>query len=219
MPKDLTPNLILNAYAQGIFPMSEARDDDGLFWVDPQSRGIFPLDGFHVSRSLRKTILREPYQIRIDTAFEAVIEGCADRDETWINAEIFEIYLDLFDAGHAHSVEVWDGSELVGGVYGVTLQGAFFGESMFSRRRDASKIALTYLVSRLKSGGFTLFDTQFITDHLASLGAVEISRARYHSLLRDALSVEASFLRQPLAVTPHQVLPPPQPPAPQTGTE
>ncbi|MEM7469999.1 MAG: leucyl/phenylalanyl-tRNA--protein transferase [Pseudomonadota bacterium] len=217
MPKDLTPNLILNAYAQGIFPMSEARDDEGLFWVDPQARGIFPLDDFHISRSLRKTILREPYDIRVDTAFEAVIEGCADRDETWINAEIFEIYLDLFDAGHAHSVEVWDGATLVGGVYGVTLQGAFFGESMFSHRRDASKIALAYLISRLKAGGFTLFDTQFITDHLASLGAIEINRTRYHDLLRAALLVEASFLRQPLQVSARQVLS--LPPESQTGTE
>ncbi|MCY4336400.1 MAG: leucyl/phenylalanyl-tRNA--protein transferase [Litoreibacter sp.] len=217
MPKDLTPNLILSAYAQGIFPMSEARDDEGLFWVDPQTRGIFPLDGFHISRSLRKTILKEPYQIKINTAFEAVIDGCADRDETWINAEIFEIYLDLFDAGHAHSVEVWDGTELVGGVYGVSLNGAYFGESMFSRKRDASKIALVYLMSRLKAGGFTLFDTQFITDHLASLGAIEISRTRYHSLLRDALSVEANFLRQPLQVSAREVLD--LPPAPQIGSE
>lgn len=217
MPKDLTPNIILSAYAQGIFPMSEARDDEGLFWVDPQSRGIFPLQGFHISRSLRKTILREPYQIKVNTAFEAVIDGCADRDETWINAEIFEIYLDLFDTGHAHSVEVWDGTELVGGVYGVTLNGAYFGESMFSRRRDASKIALAYLMSRLNAGGFTLFDTQFITDHLASLGAIEISRTRYHSLLRDALSVEANFLRQPPQVSAQEVLG--LPPAPQTGSE
>lgn len=197
--------------------MSEARDDEGLFWVDPQTRGIFPLDGFHISRSLRKTILKEPYQIKINTAFEAVIDGCADRDETWINAEIFEIYLDLFDAGHAHSVEVWDGTELVGGVYGVSLNGAYFGESMFSRKRDASKIALVYLMSRLKAGGFTLFDTQFITDHLASLGAIEISRTRYHSLLRDALSVEANFLRQPLQVSAREVLD--LPPAPQIGSE
>lgn len=205
MPKDLTPNLILNAYARGIFPMSEARDDDGLFWVDPQSRGVFPLDGFHVSRSLRKTILRAPYQIRIDTAFEAVIEGCADRDETWINAEIFEIYLDLFDAGHAHSVEVWDGSELAGGVYGVTLQGAFFGESMFSRRTNASKIALACLVDRLSDGGFILFDTQFLTDHLASLGAIEISRAAYQKALHQACARPASFTNPPVR-TPQDVV-------------
>lgn len=205
MPKDLSPNLILNAYARGIFPMSEARDDEGLFWVDPEKRGVIPLNGFRISRSLRKTILREPYDIRIDTDFAGTIEGCADRDETWINDHIFAIYLDLFDAGHAHSLEVWDGNELVGGVYGVALHGAFFGESMFSRRRDASKIALAYLVSRLRAGGFTLFDTQFLTDHLASLGGVEITRAAYHQRLRAALQAEASFLRQPLTVSGYQV--------------
>ncbi len=205
MPKDLSPNLILNAYARGIFPMSEARDDEGVFWVDPERRGIIPLDAFRMSRSLRKTILREPYDIRVDTNFAGVIEGCADRDETWINDEIVAIYMDLFDAGHAHSVEVWDGDALVGGVYGVTLRAAYFGESMFSHRRDASKIALAYLVSRLKFGGYQLFDTQFLTDHLASLGGIEISRASYHQALQAALSGEASFLRQPQTVSGRQV--------------
>lgn len=201
----LTPNLILNAYAQGIFPMAESREDDELFWLDPDVRGVIPLAGFHISRSLRKTILREPYQIKIDTDFAGVIKGCADREETWINAPIVNIYMDLFHAGHAHSVEVWDGQQLVGGVYGVTLKGAFFGESMFSRRPDASKIALAYLVSRLKAGGFRLLDTQFLTPHLASLGGVEIPRASYRRALQDALSVEANFLRQPLTVSGHQV--------------
>lgn len=205
MPKDLSPNLILNAYARGIFPMSEARDDEGLFWVDPERRGVIPLDQFRISRSLRKTILREPYQIRVDTDFMGTIEGCADRDETWINDHIFAIYMDLFHAGHAHSLEVWEGDDLVGGVYGVTLHAAFFGESMFSRRRDASKIALAYLVSRLRAGGFALFDTQFLTDHLASLGGVEITRAAYHQQLRAALQGEASFLRQPPTVSGYQV--------------
>ncbi len=205
MPTDLTPNLILNAYARGIFPMSEARDDDGLFWVDPEKRGVIPLEGFHISRSLRKKIIQEPFDIRIDTDFVGVIEGCADREETWINSEIFAIYMDLFRAGHAHSVEVWRDDQLVGGVYGVTLRAAYFGESMFSRERDASKVALAYLVSRLKAGGFRLFDTQFLTDHLARLGAVEITRARYHEALRDALSAEANFLRQPLTVSGYQV--------------
>lgn len=205
MPKDLSPDIILNAYARGIFPMSEARDDEGLFWVDPERRGVIPLDAFHISRSLRKRILREPYNIRIDTDFAGVIERCADREETWINDEIFRIYMDLFQAGHAHSLEVWEGDTLVGGVYGVTLRAAFFGESMFSYRTDASKIALAYLVSRLKFGGFKLFDTQFLTDHLASLGGVEISRAAYQTALRDALQVEASFLRQPLTVSGYQV--------------
>ncbi len=205
MSADLTPNLVLNAYARGIFPMSESRDDDGLFWVDPDQRGIIPLDGFHISRSLRKTILAEKFQIRVDTAYAAVIEGCADRVETWINDEIFEIYLDLFRAGFAHSVEVWDGRRLVGGVYGVSLRRAFFGESMFSHQPNASKIALAYLVSRLKAGGYSLFDTQFLTPHLASLGGVEISRADYQERLKDALEGEANFLRQPLQVSGYQV--------------
>ncbi|TDT78097.1 leucyl/phenylalanyl-tRNA--protein transferase [Litoreibacter halocynthiae] len=204
-PIELTPELILSAYAQGIFPMAESREEDELFWLDPEFRGVLPLNGFHISRSLRKTILREPFQIKIDTDFAGVIEGCADRPETWINAPIFSIYMDLFHAGHAHSVEVWDGKELVGGVYGVTLNGAFFGESMFSRRRDASKIALAYLVSRLNAGGFKLLDTQFLTPHLESLGGVEIPRASYRRALRDALSEKANFLRQPLTVSGHQV--------------
>ncbi|SFR51897.1 leucyl/phenylalanyl-tRNA--protein transferase [Litoreibacter janthinus] len=202
---ELTPALILSGYAQGIFPMAESRDDDRLFWLDPELRGIIPLDGFHISRSLRKTILREPYQIKVDSDFAGVIEGCADREETWINGPIFQLYLDLFEAGHAHSVEVWDGAELIGGVYGVTLNGAFFGESMFSRSTDASKIALAYLVSRLNAGGFLLLDTQFLTPHLASLGGIEIPRASYRQALQDALSVEANFLRQPLTVSGHQV--------------
>jgi leucyl/phenylalanyl-tRNA--protein transferase len=202
---ELTPELILNAYAQGIFPMAESRDDDGLFWLDPQERGVMPLDGFHISRSLRKAILRAPYQIKVDTDFAGVIEGCADRDETWINAPIFSIYMDLYRAGFAHSVEVWEKDDLVGGVYGVTLMGAFFGESMFSRRTNASKIALAYLVSRLNAGGFSLLDTQFLTPHLASLGGIEIPRASYRQALQDALEVEANFHLQPLTVSGYQV--------------
>lgn len=205
MPTDFTADLILNAYARGIFPMSEARDDEGVFWVDPIKRGIIPLDGFHISRSLRKAILREPYTVTVNTDFVGVIEGCSEREETWINDPIFDIYVALHKRGNAHSIELWDGDDLVGGVYGVTLGAAFFGESMFSRRRDASKVALAYLVSRLNAGGFQLFDTQFLTDHLASLGAVEITRARYHALLKDALSGEANFLRQPLPVSGRQV--------------
>lgn len=185
--------------------MAENRDDDGLFWLDPEQRGIIPLDGFHIARSLRKTILREPFEVKIDTDFAGVIEGCADRPETWINGPIFGIYIDLFRAGHAHSVEVWEGDDLVGGVYGVTLGAAFFGESMFSRRSDASKIALAYLVSRLKAGGFKLFDTQFLTPHLATMGGIEISRSNYRQALQDALAAEANFLRQPLQVSGYQV--------------
>lgn len=205
MSLDLTPNLILNAYARGIFPMAESRDDEGVFWLDPELRGVIPLAGFHISRSLRKKILKEPFQIRLDTAFKKVVEGCADREETWINPTISDLYQDLFDSGFAHSIEVWDNEDLVGGVYGIALKGAFFGESMFSLRRDASKIALAYLVSRLNSGGFTLFDTQFLTPHLASLGGIEIPRHDYKSRLRAALEVEANFLQQPRTVSGHQV--------------
>lgn len=174
--------------------MAEARDDPELFWVDPRFRGIFPLDNFHISRSLARRIRREDYQIRANTAFMAVVAGCADRDETWINPPLLDLYEQLHQMGHAHSIEVWDGDTLVGGVYGLAIGAAFFGESMFSRRTDASKIALAYLVDHLRQGGFTLFDTQFITPHLASLGAVEIPRDAYHSLLEQALCVEANFL-------------------------
>lgn len=205
MQPDLTPSLVLNAYARGIFPMAESREDDGLFWLDPEIRGIIPLDNFHISRSLRKEILRERYRVTIDQDFAGVIEGCADRLETWINGPIFGLYMDLFRTGHAHSVEVWDGDALIGGVYGIALKGAFFGESMFSRRTNASKISLAYLVSRLRAGGFTLFDTQFPSPHLSSLGGVQVPRERYKRLLKGALKGEANFLRQPQTVSGHQV--------------
>ena len=205
MASEITPLVLLNAYSRGIFPMAESRASNEIFWLDPKQRGIMPLDGFHISRSLRRTLLREPYEIRVNTAFKQVVEGCADRDETWINDTILGLYLDLFDVGHAHSVEVWEGDALVGGIYGVSLRGAFFGESMFSRKRDTSKIAIAYLISRLKFGGFALFDTQFMTDHLASLGGVEIPREQYHAKLKDALSGAANFLRQPQPVSGRQV--------------
>ncbi len=205
MQPELTPALVLNAYARGIFPMAESRDDDGLFWLDPETRGIIPLDGFHISRSLRKDILRERYRVTINRDFAGVVEGCADRVETWINGRIFGLYMDLFRSGHAHSVEIWEGDALVGGVYGITLKRAYFGESMFSRRTNASKIALAYLVSRLRFGGFTLFDTQFPSPHLASLGGVEVPRERYKRLLKDALEGEANFLLQPQTVSGRQV--------------
>ena len=202
MPKDtqeITPQILLYAYSVGVFPMSYGGPDDELFWVDPQMRGVFPLDRFHISRSLAREIRKERYDIRINTAFSAVVQGCAERDETWINDEIFDLYLALFEGGFAHSLEVWEGEELVGGVYGVSLGAAFFGESMFSRRTNASKIALAYLVDRLRAGGFTLFDTQFITPHLASLGAEEITRDEYHKQLNNALKRKAHFLIQPLS--------------------
>ncbi len=189
----LTPELLLRAYAGGVFPMAESRDDTEIFWVDPRHRGVFPLDGFRISRSLRRAILRADYTVRTDFAFDAVVEGCADRPETWINPEIAALYSALHRGGAAHSLEVWRDGRLIGGVYGVALGAAFFGESMFSRATDASKIALAWLVDRLRAGGFRLFDTQFLTPHLASLGAVEISRAEYRRRLADALGRRASF--------------------------
>lgn len=189
----LTPALLLRAYAIGIFPMAEGRDHDEVHWVDPQRRGVLPLDSFHVSRSLRRSILANDYEVRTDFAFGAVVRACAEREETWINATILSLYEALHASGDAHSLEVWQGDALVGGVYGVALGGAFFGESMFSRRTDASKIALAWLVDRLRAGGFTLFDTQFLTPHLASLGGIEISRLQYHRLLADALGRSATF--------------------------
>lgn len=185
---ELTPELLLHGYAIGIFPMAEHRDDPEVFWVDPRRRGIMPLDRFHLSRSLIKDMRRTTFTHSTNRDFAGVVRGCADRTDTWINDEISSIYSALHGNGHAHSVEIWDGETLVGGVYGVTLGTAFFGESMFSRRTNASKMALTCLVDRLKSAGFTLFDTQFLTDHLASLGAIEVTRAAYHAKLDRAKS-------------------------------
>lgn len=202
----LTPQMMLNAYANGVFPMSDSRHDPELFWVDPTDRGIFPLDGFHISRSLAKTIHANRFEIKMNTAFEAVVEGCADRTETWINDTIFNLYRQLYHQGFCHSLEVFEGSKLVGGVYGITLGTAFFGESMFSRRKDASKVALAYMVARLKLTGFTLFDTQFITPHLASLGAIEVPRARYHKLLGKALEQRANIEALTAPLTSHEVL-------------
>lgn len=202
----ITPELLLNAYAAGIFPMAETRDDPDIFWVDPRRRGIFPLNGFHLSRSLSRRMRHWPHGVSVNRAFAAVVDGCADRDETWINAEIRSLYIALHRMGHAHSLEIWEADELVGGVYGVTLGAAFFGESMFSRRTDASKIALAYLVDRLRQGGFTLFDTQFLTPHLASLGAVEVTRAEYHRQLETALAGRGDFAGPALPATPQVVV-------------
>jgi leucyl/phenylalanyl-tRNA--protein transferase len=189
----LSAELLLHAYSVGVFPMAEHRDDPEVFWVDPKKRGVFPLDSFHISRSLARTIRRGGYEVAVNRDFAGVIAACADRAETWINEEIAGQYCALHDIGHAHSLEIYAEGTLAGGVYGVTLGRAFFGESMFSRRRDASKIALAYLADRLQLAGFTLFDTQFITPHLASLGAQEISRAAYHRQLQDALQEDADF--------------------------
>lgn len=184
---------LLQAYAIGIFPMAETRDDPQVHWVDPRKRGILPLDGFHLSRSLARTVAQTPLRVTLDTDFDAVVTACAARPETWISHRIQALYGQLFRRGFAHSIEVRDEDRLVGGVYGVTLGGAFFGESMFSHRTDASKIALAHAVHRLRAGGFSLFDTQFLTPHLASLGAVEITRAAYHQRLAAALAAPASF--------------------------
>ena len=193
-PPEITPALLLQAYASGVFPMAEAAGSEELFWVDPERRGILPLDGLHVSRRLARSFLRDSFEIRVDGDFMAVVDACADRPETWINPTIRRLYGDLHRLGHAHSVEIWQEGALAGGLYGVTLGAAFFGESMFSRRRDASKLALIALVARLRAGGFRLLDTQFVTPHLARLGAVEVSRAAYHRELEAALSRPANFL-------------------------
>ncbi|QDX25913.1 leucyl/phenylalanyl-tRNA--protein transferase [Sphingomonas suaedae] len=195
---DLDPDLVLRAYAMGVFPMAEHRDDPSVFWVEPRQRAILPLDGFHLSRSLRKTIASDRFRVTADTAFEQVIALCAesadDRPDTWINPAIERVFVALHRRGFAHSVECWDGDRLVGGLYGLALGRAFFGESMVSRARDASKVAIAALVARLRVGGFALLDCQFITDHLASLGAVEVPREDYLSLLSDALGEGAAGL-------------------------
>jgi len=194
----LSPELLLHGYSIGVFPMAEHRDDPEVFWVDPKWRGVMPLDGFRISRSLARRMRRGGFQVSIDVDFTAVVQGCADRSETWISSEILQHYNRLHNMGHAHSLEIREGEELVGGVYGVVLGAAFFGESMFSRRTDASKIALAYLVDRLNLAGFTLFDTQFLTDHLASLGGIEVTRAEYHRRLERALGASADFTAPPI---------------------
>lgn len=188
----LDPRMVLGAYAVGVFPMADHRQADSVYWVEPKRRAILPLDGFHLSRSLKKTIAADRFRVTADTAFEAVIrlcaEGATDRPETWISGQIETAFTALHRLGYAHSVECWDGDRLVGGLYGLALGRAFFGESMVSRERDASKVALAWLVARLRVGGFTLLDCQFQTDHLASLGAIEISRAAYLGLLSGAVA-------------------------------
>jgi leucyl/phenylalanyl-tRNA---protein transferase len=193
----ITPSLLLSAYASGVFPMAESAGDDTLFWVDPERRGILPLDGLRIARRLARSFRAGDFDIRADTAFAAVLDACAERPETWINTPIRQLYLELNRLGQAHSIEIWQGGRLTGGLYGVSLGAAFFGESMFSRARDTSKFALIALVARLNAGGFRLLDTQFVTDHLARLGAVEISRAAYHRRLKAALGRPAEFRRLP----------------------
>ena len=190
---ELTADILLRAYSIGVFPMAESRDAKDLFWVEPEARGIFPLDGLIVSRSLAKTVRSDRFRVIADRDFETVVRACAEREKTWINDEIVRLYGELFAAGHAHSVEAYDGDTLVGGLYGVSLRGAFFGESMFHRARDASKVALVHLFARLRAGGFRLLDAQFSTEHLASLGALEIPREAFRLRLDAALETEANF--------------------------
>jgi leucyl/phenylalanyl-tRNA--protein transferase len=203
---EITPGLLLRAYASGVFPMAESADAPSTFWVDPRRRGVLPLDGLHVPRSLRRAVLRGGYAIRVNAAFGAVLDACADREETWINPEIRRLYRQLHRMGHAHSVEVWIEGDLAGGLYGVALGAAFFGESMFTHARDASKIALVALVARLNAGGFRLLDTQFVTDHLARLGAVEISRTSYRTRLAAAIDRPADFFALPPDTPPDRLL-------------
>lgn len=207
---EITPQVLLKAYACGIFPMAESADDPAIYWVEPEMRGIIPLNRFHISRSLQKVIRSERFDIRYDTDFNGVIDGCAapakGRRKTWINAQIRDLYGELFRVGHCHTVEAWENDRLVGGLYGVRLGRAFFGESMFHTARDASKVALVHLVSRLKRGGFTLLDTQFVTDHLRRFGAIEVDRKRYHTLLENALDGFGSFDQLPTKDSPDLVL-------------
>lgn len=190
----ITTEMVLRAYSIGIFPMAETADDPSIHWIEPKRRGIIPLDGLHVSRSLAKLIRSDRFQVAIDTDFQSVIEACATtHGSTWINLPIRSLFSELFEKGHVHSVEVYEKNQLVGGLYGLALGGAFFGESMFHAATNASKVALVHLVARLNAGGFCLLDTQFLTPHLATLGAIEIDRLEYKSLLANALSVTAEF--------------------------
>lgn len=197
MSRVFGPKELLDCYRRGVFPMADARDDPRLFLVDPDLRGVLPLDRFRLSRSLRKTVRRDVFEIRVNTCFSRVMELCAeaapDRPNTWINSPILNLYSALHRLGHAHSVEAWRDGELVGGLYGVSLHAAFFGESMFSRATDASKVALAHLVARLRAGGFTLLDTQFVTGHLETLGVEEMPREAFHVLLKDAMLHNAEF--------------------------
>jgi leucyl/phenylalanyl-tRNA--protein transferase len=198
---DVTADLVLKAYRHGLFPMAEGRSGDKLFWLDPVKRGILPLDGFHLPRRLLRTVLSDAFTVTVDTNFPGTIAGCAtplpDRTDTWINPQIERLFTELFRMGYAHSVEAWQDGNLVGGLYGVALGGVFFGESMFSFARDASKVALVHLAARLRLGGFQLLDTQFVTPHLAQFGATEIPRDHYRQLLAQAVDVPAVWLRNP----------------------
>jgi len=206
----LTPEFLLRAYACGLFPMAESRDSENLFWVDPDRRGVISLDAFHVPRRLRKTVRQERFAVTCDLAFRRVLEECAapavGRAGTWINDDIRRLYGQLFEVGAAHSLECWHAGKLVGGLYGVDLAGAFFGESMFHRMTDASKVAMVHLAARLKAGGYRLLDTQFVTDHLSQFGALEIERSEYQAMLKSALGVQAVFHALPESIPGAQAL-------------
>ena len=195
---EITPEVLLKAYACGIFPMAESADDPALYWIEPEKRGIIPIERFHVPARLARTVRSDRFLVTVNRDFDAVIDGCAaalpNRPRTWINERIRALYRKLYDRRHCHSIEVYEGDELVGGLYGVTLGRAYFGESMFHRARDASKVAMVHLTARLKAGGFRLLDTQFVTDHLKIFGAIEVPRRQYHKLLEAALIGESDFL-------------------------
>lgn len=201
---EITPQVLLRAYQCGIFPMAEAADDPALYWIEPQQRGILPLDAFHIPKRLKRTVQQDVFEVRVDCDFEAVIDGCgssrAGRSTTWINAKIRKLYGDLYDMGHCHTVETWRNGQLVGGLYGVSLQGAFFGESMFSYETDASKVALVHLLARLVHGRFSLLDCQFVTDHLRQFGTVEVDRKAFHKLLEAAMARAGDFLALPKSI-------------------
>jgi leucyl/phenylalanyl-tRNA--protein transferase len=207
---EITPQGLLKAYACGIFPMAESADDNALYWIEPERRGILPLDAIHVPKRLARTIRQQRFEIRIDTDYEGVIDGCAgsrpDRRSTWINKRIRTLYRKLHDLGHCHTVEAWREGRLVGGLYGVRLGGAFFGESMFTLERDASKVALVYLAARLKYGGFSLLDTQFVTDHLSRFGAIEVPRDAFQRLLEEAVAGSADLFALSADADPDSVL-------------
>lgn len=199
---EITPQVLLKAYACGLFPMAESADDPGLFWLEPEQRGTLPLDQFHLPKRLARTIKQDVFEIRVSTDFQSVIDGCAsstsDRPSTWINSQIRKLYGELFDLGYCQTIEAWQGDRLVGGLYGVNLNGAFFGESMFTRETDASKVCLAHLVARLQAGGFLLLDTQFVTEHLARFGTLELPREIYAHQLAEALQLEGDFFEFPV---------------------
>lgn len=207
---EITPQMLLRAYACGIFPMAESAEDPQLYWIEPQARGVLPLEDVRIHKRLARTIRQTPFEIRIDTDFEGVIEGCAasrpGRRSTWINAQIRSLYRDLFRQGHCHTVEAWRDGRLVGGLYGVALGGAFFGESMFSIETDASKVPLVYLCARLIQGGFGLLDTQFVTEHLKQFGTIEVDKAEFHVRLDSSIEKSADFRRLDPAAPPSEIL-------------